>query len=106
LLGLHKIDHSNKITSIVYWLPKQNEGQGLMTKSVKALCNFCFTELDINRIEIGCATGNKKSQNIPKRLNFKLEGTLPQREIVNGKHLDYYLFSLLKSENSKVIAKA
>ena len=71
-----------------------------MTKSVKVLCNYCFDELNLNRIEIACATDNIKSQNIPKRLNFKLEGTLRQREIINGKHLYHFLFSLLKSENS------
>ena len=100
LIGLHKIDHSNKLTSIGYWLPRQNEGKGFMTKSVKVLCNYCFNELNLNRIEIACATDNIKSQNIPERLNFKLEGTLRQREIINGKHLDHFLFSLLKSENS------
>tara|TARA_Y100001933_G_C18667367_1_gene425421 strand:+ start:54 stop:593 length:540 start_codon:yes stop_codon:yes gene_type:complete len=100
IIGLHKIDHLNKLTSIGYWLPKQNEGKGFMTKSVQALCNYCFTNLNLNRIEIACATDNIKSQNIPKRLNFKLEGTLRQREIINGKHLDHFLFSLLKSENS------
>ena len=100
LIGLHKIDHSNKITSIGYWLPKQNEGKGFMTKSVKALCNYCFNSLNLNRIEISCASDNVKSQNIPKRLNFKLEGTLRQREIIHGKHLDHNLFSLLKNENS------
>ena len=99
-IGLHKIDHMNKATSIGYWLSSKNEGLGLMTKSAKALCNYCFNNLELNRIEISCATDNIKSQNITKRLGFKLEGTLRQKEIVNGKYLDHYLFSLLKSENS------
>ncbi len=99
-IGLHKIDHMNKATSIGYWLSSNNEGQGLMTKSAKALCNYCFNELELNRIEIACATDNLKSQNITKRLGFKLEGTLRQKEIVNGEYFDHYLFSLLKNENS------
>ena len=99
-IGLHKIDHMNKATSIGYWLSSKHEGQGLMTKSVKALCNYCFNTLKLNRIEISCATDNIKSQNIPKRLGFKLEGTLRQKEIVNGKYLDHYLFSVLKNENN------
>ena len=100
-IGLHKIDHMNKTTSIGYWLSSKNEGLGLMTKSAKALCNYCFNNLELNRVEISCATDNIKSQNITKRLGFKLEGTLRQKEIVNGKYLDHYLFSLLKSENSQ-----
>ena len=90
----------NKATSIGYWLSSKHEGQGLMTKSVKALCNYCFNTLKLNRIEISCATDNIKSQNIPKRLGFKLEGTLRQKEIVNGKYLDHYLFSVLKNKKN------
>lgn len=101
LIGLHKIDHQNKITSIGYWLDNQYHGKGIMTESVAALCNYCFNELQLKRIEIACATENVKSQNIAKRLNFTLEGTLQQRELLNGKFIDHYLFSL--SNNNIII---
>lgn len=96
LIGLHKIDHQNKLTSIGYWLDNEYHGKGIMTKAVDALCNYCFNELQLNRIEIACATENTKSQNIPKRLGFTLEGTLRQRELLNGKFIDHYLFALLQ----------
>lgn len=98
VIGLHKIDHINKITSIGYWLGSEYQGQGFMTKACKNLTEYCFKELNINRIEIKCATENFKSQAIPQRLNFKNEGILRQAEFLNGRYVDHFLFSKLKSD--------
>ena len=97
-IGLHYIDKSNNNTSIGYWLSQNEKGKGVMTKAVEALCNYCFDELKMNRIGIACATGNLKSQSIPKRLGFKLEGHFRERELVNGVYLDHYVYSKLKTE--------
>ncbi|MEB7787404.1 GNAT family N-acetyltransferase [Staphylococcus equorum] len=52
----------------------------------------------MNRIEIQTATKNIKSQKIPRKLGFKQEGILREDEKLNGKFVDSYVFSLLKSE--------
>ena len=98
LIGLHKIDHSNKITSIGYWLGEDYQHKGIMTKTVVALLNYCFNSLELNRIELKCASENYRSQAIPERLNFKKEGIIRQGEFLNGKYVDLFLYSLLKEE--------
>ncbi|WP_413379593.1 GNAT family N-acetyltransferase [Paenibacillus taichungensis] len=45
-----------------YWLGKEYEGKGLITKSIKVLINHAFDELKLNKIEIGAATNNLKSR--------------------------------------------
>lgn len=65
VIGLHSINWSNKSTSIGYWLGANFEGKGLMTKACKAVVDYCFAELGLNRIEIRTATENKKSAAIP-----------------------------------------
>jgi ribosomal-protein-serine acetyltransferase len=41
-----------------------------MTRVAKALTNYAFTELDLNKVEIRAAEGNSKSRSIPERLGF------------------------------------
>jgi ribosomal-protein-serine acetyltransferase len=98
IIGLRSIDNTNKITSIGYWLGENFQGRGIMTKACKALTDYCFDTLNLNRVVINCSTENLKSQAIPKRLNFKKEGTIRQGEFLNGKFVDYYLYSRLRNE--------
>lgn len=98
IIGLHKIDHANRITSIGYWLGENFQGYGIMTKACNALMEYCFKTLHLNKVVINCATENLKSQAIPERLNFKKEGTIRQGEFLNGKFVDYYLYSRLRNE--------
>lgn len=95
-IGLHEIDRRNNKTSIGYYLGRDFQGKGIMTKSVKALIDFCFKELQMNRIEIRAAVQNTKSRAIPERLGFTKEGILREAELVQGKYLDNVVYGLLR----------
>lgn len=97
-IGLHYIDKSNNKTSIGYWLSEKETGKGIMTKVVATLCNYCFEELKMNRIEIACSTNNDKSKAIPIRLGFTMEGVLRDVELVNGTYFDHCIYSKLKGD--------
>jgi ribosomal-protein-serine acetyltransferase len=62
------------------------------------MLDYGFKDLGLNRIEIKCAVENLKSARVPEKLNFTKEGILRQAELLNGKFVDLYLFSLLKNE--------
>ncbi len=99
IIGAKGIDFANKKTEFGYWLSEKFQGQGIMTRCVRALCQRAFTKMDINRIQIKCAVGNDKSSAIPKRLGFTLEGIERQGErMSNGEFVDLKVFSLLKSD--------
>ncbi len=97
-IGIHYIHLHNKIAALGYWLGDGYQGKGIITKACKTLVDHCFNELSMNRVEIKCATGNHKSRAIAEKLYFKQEGILRQAELVNGKFLDLYLYSILKAE--------
>ena len=97
-IGLHHINHQNRIAEIGYWLADGMQGKGVMHKCCKAVIHHAFKELGINRIEIKCGTGNNRSRAIADKLQFKQEGILRQAELLNGKFIDLYLFALLKEE--------
>ena len=97
-LGIYKMDTHNKIGELGYWIGKETQGKGIVTKCCKALIDFCFNSLHLNRIEIKCGRGNRRSQSIPEKLNFKKEGLLREAELVHGKFIDLNIYSLLKKE--------
>jgi len=98
LIGLKKPDYLNRITEIGYWLSQPFQKKGLITRSCKALIDFAFIELDMNRIQIKVAVGNVASQQVVDRLGFRFEGVERQGEWLNGRYVDLNVYSLLKIE--------
>ena len=74
LIGLKKVDWANRITEIGYWLEEKYQGKGIITKSCRAVIEYAFEQMGVNRIEIKCGVGNKRSIHVPKRLGFAFEG--------------------------------
>lgn len=98
LIGFKLTDFVNKKTEIGYWISKEFENKGIVTKSVVKMINYAFNNLELNRIQIKCGIGNEKSSKIPKKLNFKLEGIERSAELLNGKFIDAEVYSILKDE--------
>lgn len=97
-IGVYKIDNQNKIGEIGYWIVEGFQGKGIVIKSCQALIDFCFSDLQLNRIEIKCGTENVKSKTIPEKLNFTKEGVIRQGELLYDTFIDLNLYSLLKSD--------
>jgi len=104
LIGTKDTDKANKRTEIGYWLSEKFQKRGIITQSVLKLMHFLFDELEMNRIQIKCATGNFSSKKIPQRLGFCHEGIERDGELlINDKFTDLDLFSMLKRDfNPKI----
>jgi ribosomal-protein-serine acetyltransferase len=99
LAGFKGTDRLNRKSEIGYWLREEFQGRGIMTESVRALINFGFSEIGLNRIQIKCAPENLKSNRIPQRLGFTLEGIERDSEFVReGVFRDANVWSLLKKD--------
>jgi ribosomal-protein-serine acetyltransferase len=99
LIGFKGTDRQNKKTEIGYWLSEKYQKKGIVFESVKALLNFAFNELEMNRVQIKCATGNIPSRNIPLRLGFRFEGIERDGELLaGGVFTDIEVYSLLKND--------
>lgn len=97
-IGFNKFDWKCRKTEIGYWLAKDFSGKGVITKACKVLINYAFDELQMNRIEIRCATENVRSRAIPERLGFKLEGILRQALWRHTRLYDDAIYGLLKED--------
>lgn len=97
-IGTHKIDWLNRRVELGYWIASGLQGRGIVTLACRALIRHAFIEWKLNRVEIHCATGNRRSCAIPARLGFRFEGTLRQAQLVNGAYWDIHLYGLLAGE--------
>lgn len=94
-IGLYKIDWSNRIARIGYWLDAGFEGKGLVTQATRALVDHAFSELRLNRIEIRCAPENTASRAVPQRLGFTQEGTHREVLALHDRYQDLIMYAML-----------
>jgi ribosomal-protein-serine acetyltransferase len=69
-----------------------------MTKSCRAVINYIFNELELNRVEIRAAVLNKKSRAIPERLGFTQEGIIRSAEWLYDHFVDHVVYGMLRDE--------
>jgi ribosomal-protein-serine acetyltransferase len=98
VIGYHEIDWHNRCVGIGYWLGEGYEGKGYMTSAVRVFVDYALLEMELNRVEIRCATGNVSSRAIPQRLGFVLEGVVREAEKLPSGYVNHAVYGLLRSE--------
>ncbi|MDR0749252.1 MAG: GNAT family N-acetyltransferase [Tannerellaceae bacterium] len=115
LKDLFTLFGNRKVTEFYNLLPlvEEQEGQKLLDWfqsrfkdelgirwgiALKAVIDFGFNELDINRIEAEVMQGNIASEKLLEKQNFTKEGVLRKWMFWNGQHYDMTMYSLLKNE--------
>ena len=103
VIGSIGVDCSEKRKSgeIGYWLSRDANGRGIMTRAVGVMERFCFDALGVNRVEILVDVDNNKSQAVAQRAGYMREGVLRQSMLLRGVPRDMIMFSKIKSEFGK-----
>lgn len=94
-IGFPRMSWETRMAEIGYWLDKDMQGKGIITRAAKALTTYAFEEYGLNKVEIHAAVSNKKSRAVPERLGFTQEGILRQAEWLNGKAHDMIVYGML-----------
>lgn len=63
---------------IGYWIDGEYEGQGITSRSARALISSVFDELGLTKVDLRTSVGNERSRAVAKRLGFTFEGVLPR----------------------------
>jgi ribosomal-protein-serine acetyltransferase len=92
------LNEVNSFGEIGYWIDAECTGKGIVTDCCRALLDYGFGELRLNRVQIRCATGNARSAAIAKRLGFQHEGTHRQAIRTNDRLDDEECYGVLRSE--------
>lgn len=99
VIDLMDYNEKHKSAEIGYWLSDDAVGHGYMTEAVKALETIAFKK-GLNRITIRTDTHNIRSDNVPKRCGYYLEGMLRscKWDKIHKRFSDIHIWAKLKSD--------
>jgi ribosomal-protein-serine acetyltransferase len=102
LIGYVVIKNINPVLAkceLAYFVDKDFEGKGIITKAVANVLAVCFDELYMNKVYICTSLVNMASQRIALKHGFTKEGIL-REEFKNGDGIleDIVYFGLLESD--------
>ncbi|MED1205766.1 GNAT family N-acetyltransferase [Heyndrickxia acidicola] len=83
---------------IAYILSKLYWRKGIITEAIKAIIQFGFTTMNLERIEARCIEDNLGSEGVMKKAGMFYEGTLRNSMFTKGKYRNLKLYSILKDE--------
>ena len=95
-IGFHDLDQVNR--HVGYWIAHAYEGKGIFTRSCRALIDYLFDTMKLNRVQINCNVENVRSRAVPERLGFKLERIHRQVEFLNDRFGDWTVYAMLREE--------
>jgi ribosomal-protein-alanine N-acetyltransferase len=85
------------VAEIGYWLGEPLWGRGIATAACRTLTKYVFDRHEIRRIEAPVFTPNVASLRVLEKCGYEREGVMRNAAIKQGKILDAYLYSKLKS---------
>ncbi|MGV3589690.1 MAG: GNAT family N-acetyltransferase [Adhaeribacter sp.] len=98
-ISLKNFDHSVPKAEVGYYLAVSSEGSGYGTEALRAVINFAFGKLGVNKLYIRCALQNKRSYELAERCGFRREGLIRQDFRDNSRQLiDVYYYGLTRSD--------
>lgn len=86
---------------IGYWVRTDQSSQGIATEVTARLVQVGFDQLNMHRIVLRIAVGNRSSERVAEKLNFVREGILREELKVRGSWLDHTVYSMLDHEYDK-----
>jgi ribosomal-protein-alanine N-acetyltransferase len=84
--------------SMGYCLEEAAWGHGYATEAARAVLQWAFATLDLNRVQAEADTRNEASARVLEKLGFLREGTLREDCIVNGEVSDSWVYGLLRRQ--------
>ena len=98
-IGLHAIDFLNGTAEFGIAIGEKSEwNRGHGTDALRAICDFGFGALRLERIGLHVYAGNDAARRAYEKAGFRHEATLRRAHFARGEHLDVHVMSLLRDE--------
>ena len=98
-IGLHlQDDVYHRSAMLGYWLGEPYWGRGIMTRAVRAMTEWGFSELDLLRIYAYVFESNPASARVLEKAGYTLEATLRKSVVKDGQVMDQLLYAILPDE--------
>ena len=96
--SLSRWNSDYRSATLGYCLADAAWGHGYATEAARALLQWAFGTLDLNRVQAETDTRNAASARVLEKLGFVREGTLREDCVVNGEVSDSWVYGLLRRE--------
>ena len=97
--GFHHVDYENGNAAFGISIGERGEwDRGYGTDALRAMCDFGFGELRLERIELDVYEPNRRARRSYEKAGFVTEGTLRHAHYSDGRHHDVLRMSLLRRE--------
>ncbi len=90
--------------SIGYWIGAPHSRHGYMFEALQLTLDFCFTGLDLHRVEAACLDGNEASRRLLEKSGFRREGVARGYLCIAGRWQDHITYGLLRQDPRPIIA--
>lgn len=100
-IGLH-LDKPNNKAEIGYWVAEPFWGKGIATEAVKAILNFGFAELDLNKIFATHYPENPASGKVLANCGMIKEAELKEHYLIDNVYKSVNQYRLTKAEFTEI----
>ncbi|MBR6766603.1 MAG: GNAT family N-acetyltransferase [Clostridia bacterium] len=97
-IGFMWIQTDNASAEVGYSLSRDYWNRGIMTEALKAVIEYGFSALNLNRIEAQHETTNPASGSVMRKCHMQKEGTLRSRLMNKGRYVDVDLYAILRKD--------
>ena len=97
-IGYMAFSEENASVEVGYSLARWLWGKGLMTEALRAVIDYTFDAMDVNRIEAQHEIDNPSSGRVMEKCGMVKEGVLRQRLYNKGEFKDVALYSILRGD--------
>jgi RimJ/RimL family protein N-acetyltransferase len=98
-VGLDTIDQANGTAEFGIAIGEKDEwGKGYGTDATRAICDFGFGELRLERIGLHVYADNERGLRAYEKAGFTLEATMRRAHFARGEHHDVHVMGLLRDE--------
>jgi RimJ/RimL family protein N-acetyltransferase len=98
MISTMDINYANLRTEIGYWLGAAHRGHGIMTRAVKALINFSFDTLKLEKVFAVTHLDNPASEAVLHRAGMQKEGILRKQGLMHGVRHDHQYWGILNTD--------
>lgn len=94
-----------RIGEIFYKLLPDHWGNGYATEVSKQMIEIGFDQLDLHRIEAGCAVKNHRSVKVLEKSGMIREGIFRKILPIRGEWVDSYIYSIIEDEREIITSR-
>jgi RimJ/RimL family protein N-acetyltransferase len=101
-VGIYNVNYVNRNAEFGILIgDKTAHGKGYATEAMRIIVDYCFNELNLNRIYLYVLANNVPAIKAYEKNGFCLEGKLRQHIYRAGKYIDNYVMGIIKDEQTE-----